>query len=144
MTAKQYLRQLWRLQQNIRILTEEIEERRTQLTSTAVPTLGDKVQTSPGGDKFADMIAALADKEVYQEQLLYEYNIMRAEILGQIMALDNEMYVEVLRSRYLLRKQLKQIAKETNYSYDRICHIHGEALLAFSKKYLQPADDSIL
>lgn len=144
MTAKQYLRQLWRLQQNIRILTEEIEERRTQLTSTAVPTLGDKVQTSPGGDKFADMIAALADKEVYQEQLLYEYNLMRAEILGQIMALDNEMHVEVLRSRYLLRKQLKQIAKETNYSYDRICHIHGEALLAFYKKYLQPADDSIL
>ena len=135
MTAKQYLRQLWRLQLNIAILTEEIESRKTSLTSTTAPVLGDRVQTSSTGDRFADMIAVLADKELQQERLLYEYHIMRADILQEISALDNEMQVTVLYGRYLMRKSLRQIAEETNYSYDRICHIHGEALIAFAQKY---------
>lgn len=135
MTAKQYLRQLWRLEQNIRILTEELETRRTSLTSTTAPVLGDRVQTSPGGDRFADLIAALADKEIRQEELLYQYKLMRAQILEQILELDNEMQVEVLRSRYLKRETLRKIAADNHYSYDRICHIHGEALLAFAAKH---------
>ncbi len=135
MTAKHYLRQLWRLQRNIEILAEEIEIRRTSLTSTTAPVFGDRVQTTPGGDRFADLMAALADKELEQEELIYQYRLMRARILEEIMALDNEMQVVVLRSRYLNRETLRKIAEENHYSYDRICHIHGEALLAFAAKH---------
>lgn len=135
MTAKQYLRQLRKLERNIRILTEEIEQRRSSLTSTSAPIAGDKVQTSPGGDRFADLIAALADIELQQETLIGIYHSMRAEMVNQILSLDNDMQVTVLRSRYLLGKSLRIVAQETHYSYERICHIHGEALAAFTKKY---------
>lgn len=135
MTAKQYLRQLRKLERNILILTEEIEQRRSSLTSTSAPIAGDKVQTSPGGDRFADLIAALADIELQQETLIGIYHSMRAEMVSQILSLDNDMQVTVLRSRYLLGKSLRIVAQETHYSYERICHIHGEALAAFTKKY---------
>lgn len=135
MTAKQYLRQLRKLERNILILTEEIEQRRSSLTSTSAPIAGDKVQTSPGGDRFADLIAALADIELQQETLIGIYHSMRAEMVSQILSLDNDMQVTVLRSRYLLGKSLRIVAQETHYSYERICHIHGEALVAFTKKY---------
>lgn len=135
MTAKQYLRQLRKLERNILILTEEIEQRRSSLTSTSAPIAGDKVQTSPGGDRFADLIAALADIELQQETLTGIYHSMRAEMVNQILSLDNDMQVTVLRSRYLLGKSLRIVAQETHYSYERICHIHGEALAAFIKKY---------
>lgn len=135
MTAKQYLRQIRKLQRNIDILTEEIEERRAKLTSTSSPVLGDRVQTSPGGDRFADLIAALADKELEQEELVYKYQIMRLTMIEQITSLDTDVQVAVLRGRYLQGKALRRIAEEMHYSYDRICHIHGEALAAFAAKF---------
>lgn len=135
MTAKQYLRQILKAERNIKILEEEIEERRTKLESTAAPSLGDKVQTSPGGDRFAEMVANLADKEIQQAELVYIYKDMRITMVNQIIGLDNDMQVAVLRGRYIQGKSLRMIAWEQHYSYDRICHVHGEALTAFAKKY---------
>lgn len=135
MTAKQYLRQILKAQRNIQILTDEIEERRTKLMSTAAPTLGDKVQTSPSGDRFADMMAALADKEIQQAEMLYAYKLLRIQIIDQLMGLDSDVQVAVLRARYIQGKSLRIVAQEMHYSYDRICHIHGEALVSFIKKY---------
>lgn len=137
MTAKQYLRQLTKLELNITILTEELEERRTRLTSTAAPPLGDKVQSSPKGDVFASMMAALADKELQRAELIYAYERQRDTIVEQILGMENATQSTVLYMRYVQRKSLGEIATVLIYSYDRICHIHGEALLAFSKQYLE-------
>lgn len=136
MTVKQYLRQLSKLQTNIDILSSELEERRTRLESTAAPPLGDKVQTSPGGDRFADAIAAMADKDIQRRELIYIYEELRARIVDQILALDNELQQRVLYERYVHGKQLRVIALELHYSYDRICHVHGEALISFAKKHV--------
>lgn len=139
MTAKQYLRQLSKLELNIKILTDELEERRTRLTSTAAPALGDKVQSSPRGDAFAAAVAALADKDRKRTEMIYVYEQMRDRIVEQILGLDNVTQSQVLYERYVRRQSLRVIADEMVYSYDRICHIHGEALVAFSKRFL---DDS--
>ena len=136
MTAKQYLRQLSRLQQNIKILAEEIEERRTRLTSTAAPSLGDKVQSSPQADAFATAMAILADKDLQRQDLVWIYEAKRDEIVDQILGLDNIVQQRVLYERYVRERYLKDIAAEMHYSYDRICHIHGEALSSFARKYI--------
>lgn len=136
MTAKQYLRQLSKLQQNIRILSEEIEERRTRLTSTAAPTLGDRVQSSPKADAFATAMAILADKDLERQELIYVYEDMRDKIVDQILELENVAQQRVLYERYVHGKALKVIAVEMSYSYDRICHIHGEALISFTKRHV--------
>lgn len=135
MTVKQYLRQIMKAQLHIDILREEIEARRTALTSTASPVLGDRVQTSPGGDRFADLIAVLADKEAQLEWELMDFIDLRDRIIHQILGIDNVIQSRVLYDRYVQNKFLKDIAREQSYSYDRICHIHGEALQHFFQKY---------
>lgn len=134
MTAKQYLRQLTNLELNIRILSEEIEERRSRLTSTAAPILGDRVQTSPK-DVFASMMAALADKEVAQADLILIYEQKRDEIVSQILGLDDAVQGRVLYERYVQRKRWEVIADGMHYSIQRIFQIHGNALVEFARKY---------
>lgn len=134
MTAKQYLRQLTNLELNIRILSEEIEERRSRLTSTAAPILGDRVQTSPK-DVFASMMAALADKEVAQADLILIYEQKRDEIVTQILGMDDAVQGRVLYERYVQRKRWEVIADGMHYSIQRIFQIHGNALVEFARKY---------
>ena len=137
MTSKQYLRQLARLQLNIKILTEELEERRTRLTSTAAPVLGDKVQSSPRGDSFAAAMAALIDRDTQRQELVYIYEQERDRIVAEIMGLPNPLQARVLYDRYVQNRTLVQIADDTHYSYTRICHVHGQALADFFRLYLQ-------
>ena len=59
------------------------------------------------------------------------------EIVLQIMAMPVTIHSLVLFDRYVQNKTLVQISEEQHYSYTRICHIHGEALRAFSCRYLQ-------
>lgn len=136
MTAKHYLRQLAKIQRSIEILKDEIDERRTRLESTSAPVLGDRVQTSPGGDRFADAIAILADKDLQRQELIYTYESLRDTIVDQILELDNEIQQKVLYERYVHNRMLKSIATELHYSYDRVCHIHGEALISFTRKHV--------
>lgn len=136
MTAKQYLRQLSQIEFNIRLLTEELEERRTRLTSTAAPSLGDKVQSSPKGDAFAYAMAVIADKDLQRTELIVTYELLRDKIIEQILGLDDPMQGRVLYERYVQRKRWEAIADDAHYTIQRIFQIHGNALVAFAVKYL--------
>lgn len=136
MTAKQYLRQLSKIELNIRLLTEELEERRTRLTSTAAPPLGDKVQSSPKGDTFASAMAVLADKDLQRRELIVCYEMLRDEIVEKILGLDNSIYSQVLYERYVQRKSWDSISEDMHYSLQHIFRLHGNALVAFAVKYL--------
>lgn len=135
MTAKQYLRQLTNLELNIRILTDELEERRTRLTSTAAPPLGDKVQSSPRGDAFAAALAALADKDVQRREMIFIYEKQRDTIVDQIIGLDDAVQSQVLYERYIRGRRWDVIADDMHFSIQRIFQIHGNALVEFAKKY---------
>lgn len=135
MTAKQYLRQVRKAQLQIQRLTEEIEERRTAITSTAAPILGDRVQTSPS-DHFAAAMAQLMDLDMHRAEEMLDYLILKDKISEQVRSIEPELYQTVLYKRYINAMSLRKIAEEEGYSYDWICHVHGDALLAFSKKFL--------
>lgn len=135
MTAKQYLRQLARLAQHIKILSDELEERRERLTSAAMPPLGEKVQTTPHGDKFADMIAALADKDLQRQEQIYCYEQLRDDIIDEILGLDNDVHQAILYRRYVQQEPLRQIAEELHYEYKYLCRLHGLALINFKITY---------
>lgn len=135
MTAKQYLRQVRKAQLQIQRLSEEIEERRTAITSTAAPILGDRVQTSPS-DHFAAAMAQLMDMDMRRAEEMLDYLILKDKISEQVRSIEPEIYQTVLYKRYINAMSLRKIAEEEGYSYDWICHVHGDALLAFSKKFL--------
>lgn len=134
MTAKQYLRQVRKAQLQIQRLTEEIEERRTAITSTAAPILGDRVQTSPS-DHFAAAMAQLMDLDMRRAEEMLDYLILKDKISAQVRSIEPELYQTVLYKRYINAMSLRKIAEEEGYSYDWICHVHGDALIAFSKKF---------
>lgn len=135
MTAKQYLRQVRKAQLQIQRLNEEIEERRTAIQSTAAPIFGDRVQTSPS-DHFAAAMAQLIDLDMRRAEEMLDYLILKDKISAQVRSIEPELYQTVLYKRYINAKSLRKIAEEEGYSYDWICHVHGDALLAFSKKFL--------
>lgn len=135
MTAKQYLGQLRTLQKHIKVLKEELIRRRTSLESTAAPILSDRVQTSPGGDRFADAIAALADKDIQLEELLRVYSDLRQHIIVQICRMPNELQSSVLRLKYAEGMSLPQVADALHYSEGYIKQVHTAALLSFEARY---------
>lgn len=137
MNAKQYLAQLRKIAANIAVLQEEIIRCRTRLESTTMNISGDRVQSFGTKDRFADQIAALADKETVYCDMLETYETLRQRIVAKVLGLDNPVYSRILYSRYVQGKTLLAIGEEIGYSYDRTRHIHGEALQAFAEKYLR-------
>ena len=136
MTARQYLQQLRRIMLNIEILQEEIEIRRAKLESTTIHIQGEKVQTSSSGDKFADMMAALADKGMQLNDMLYAYERMRDIMVRQILGLDAPaLQVRILYDRYFKGLALVKIAAEVHYGRDYIWQQHLKALDAFAAQY---------
>lgn len=135
MTSKQYLRKIGKARRRIEKLTLELEERRTRLTSISPPQFSERVQSSQQGDRFADMIAALADTDLKRQQLIFLYEMQRDQIVDEILGLESDLYSELLYRRYVREQSLERIAADLSYSYDRIRHAHGDALIAFAKKY---------
>lgn len=135
MTAKEYLRRLGRLQLNIEKLTAEIEARRARLEAPAMPNLSEKVQSSIGGDRFADAIAHIVDAEIERQQKILAYEAERDRIVEQILDLEDARQARLLYDHYVLGKPLKDLAREYSYDYYWLCHLHGQALQTFSEKY---------
>ena len=141
MTNKEYFQQALWLDRKINSYIREAERLREMTVSIRSPSLGDKVQTSPRGDAFAAAMAAIADRDIQRRELLYTYEELRDRIVGQIIAMPNPLQARVLYDRYVQNRTLVQIADETHYSYTRVCHVHGQALADFYRRYLQ--DDNI-
>lgn len=137
MTAKEHLMQIRQLNNRIVRLTEEIERRRAKLTSTTISTAAERVQSSPHGDKFAGMIAALADKELYRAEMVLIYETMRDTIVDEILGLDDELCQSVLFERYVNGLEWGQVAAKLFFSPSYIYVLHLKALASFSEKYPQ-------
>lgn len=135
MTAKAYLEQLTTLQRNIERLHEEIERQRARLTSTAIKLSADKVQTSLHGDKFADIIAAIADKDLRYRDLLAIYEELREQIVCQILQLPDERYSRILLLKYADGLKLDDIAERIHYSPGYTKQLHSAALTAFKHQF---------
>lgn len=140
MTAKEYLRQIKVLDLKIKQRTEEQIRLRSEALQNGSPELSaDKVQTSISGDRMGDLMTTCADLEKEIKEMIMDFVILRHRIIGEIQALKDRRYVELLYLAYVDYKRLEEIAcvmKKTDgspYSYDHIARLHGEALQEFSK-----------
>lgn len=131
-SPKEYLRQLERLNAKIEHKRQEAEMLRTAMQSLSVKMDADRVQTSHG-DKMPENVAALIDLEKEIETDTIVLISTRDKIINQIHSLPNCLYIKILYKRYVEYKRLEQIAVELHYSYDRIKHLHGDALQVFGK-----------
>ena len=165
MTAKDYLKQVarWRRKiESIEAMSRDRIERQTEELERLYHLAGglkaitydrDIVQVSPENRLEAICVqieeaSTKVSQAVMKERLeagkkvrAYEEKIQ--VIADQIAGMEKEDHAEILRLRYLeteadgRQMRLERIACVMNRTFDRVRHLHGEALEEFRRKYLK-------
>ena len=138
LTAKQYLSQALFLRSAIRRTELQIEEIRTR-ASSAGGIRYDKlnVQTSPTNDTMTNFIIQLEKAEKKSIELMGDYYSTYATIQTQINSVQPDIYRQILSMRYLDGCKLERIADRLSYSDVYVRKLHGRALQAFSRQFLE-------
>jgi hypothetical protein len=134
MKAKEYLLQIETLQTKIEQKRQRAKEyRELALTSGGFDYSKERVQTSNlGGQIENPVIRYIALEQEISEDVLNLQQI-KDKITREIHNINNADFIKMLYKRYVECESLWSIAKDMGYSYDRIRHIHGEALKEFEK-----------
>lgn len=135
MTAKGYLQQLKAMDIRIDQRQKQVDELRALAFGCGSRKDGERVQTSRSPDALEKNIVKYVDIERECDKAIDEYIDFKNVIIGEIQALEDWRYVQLLYKRYVEYKGFGKIAREMEYSYDSIVHMHGTALKAFEEKY---------
>lgn len=136
MTAKEYLQQNYKLDEDIRCL--EQEEVRLRALAEGIKSTTIKDDTIKGGkrrdhtdfsDKYVDEICdKLRNKRL-------KFLRLNAEITQRILDVEDRDERAVLRLRYIEFKKWEEIEEELRFSNSKIHTIHPQALNNLTKKY---------
>lgn len=136
MNAKEYLKQLQKMDVRIKQRQQEKDELRTMLGSiSSFDYSKDRVQTGQASDAhYVKIIEKITEIEEGIGHLITEYLEKKHEMIGQIQKLKNDKHIEVLYKRYIEFKRIEDIAEEMNYTYPYAISLHGNALKEFEKE----------
>lgn len=135
MTNKEYLKQLWTLDGEIAVLSQEIEDLRIRAKCIGSPNTDcERVMTSPDQEaRYTKYIAEMVDIMDMVRRQQEQYASLRKRITQSICQMDNADERIVLRRRYLLHQTWEQIAEEMNASRRTVIYWHGTALIHFKQ-----------
>ena len=128
MTAKQFLSQAYRLDKRIERRTEDIARMRARMEKATVQLTG--MPRGGSGADWTDVSIRVLEYEASVKAEIAELCRVKQMIREAIDAVEDARYRELLELRYIVGMRWEQIAVEMNYSFDRIKHMHGEALRA--------------
>ena len=135
MTAKEYLSEVQKLQNDIELEQRELQSVRDAATRITTSYSGVKVQSNSHYDKVADNATKIADLESEIVTDIEQLFALKHRIINQIQGLGNINYVNVLYLRYVELNDFFTIAEQMNYTYQYVVFLHGKALKAFEKQY---------
>lgn len=131
MTAKQYLKQGYRLKELIRTHRDELTQLRSMLGSVSGPSY-DKIgggTTKWNGDTAEyNLVIKCVDLEAQIAQEIDDMVALMAAIHSTIEAVRNTDERLVLRCRYILFLSWDEITRRMNYSDTQVRRLHGSAL----------------
>lgn len=130
MTAKEYLRDLQRLDVEVAALREQIHV----LEKEAEGVQGMRYTAMPKGGKSrdtADVLAEIADLKTLYEKNIAALTEKRKVAMMAIAGIERTELRSVLLMRYCLGRSWSEIAEALNYSRRSILRMHGDALQAF-------------
>lgn len=137
MTAKEYLSQIRKAEIMIRIRAQELQKLKEDTAYiSAIRYDKARVQTSPDGSGFSKAVEESVSLQLEIEKRIQRLTKKRHDIITQIEGLKNTNHIELLKLRYIDGERFEAIACSMGYSFDRIRHMHGEALQAFGRQYL--------
>ena len=131
MTAKEELNQYKYARERVDETLEEYQrykERAEKMTAI----ISDMPRGGVSSNKVEDNAVIMADlSKQYEERWIQaELEKLRIELkLDQV----KEPYRKLLKKRYIQDLNFEKIADEMGYSYVRITHLHGEALIEYEK-----------
>ena len=129
MTAKEYLKQAYSIDQRINAKIEQIISLR-ELTMKASATLSDMPKGSRDAHSKENIIAKMVDLENELNTDIDELVTLKQEILSVIKSVDRADYQTLLEMRYLCFKSWEQIAVDLGYSLHHLYKVHNAALQA--------------
>lgn len=133
MNAKQYLRQLRRLNDIVQSKLDQIEALRSLAQKITHVPKNIKVQESIPEDKMTELISKIIDLQKELKIDIDNLLDLKLKIIHQINSLDNDDYKLLLMLRYLNFKTWEEIAVEMGYTYQWIHVLHGRALKYFER-----------
>lgn len=129
MTAKEYLRQAYRLDQKISSDLEEVASLREMAISVSSPQLAERVQTS--GNTDAPFVRTLEKIMNLEEQINKEIDLLmelKKEIRIVITTVEDTDERMVLKYRYVHNYTWEQIGNELHADARTVRRWHGKAL----------------
>lgn len=145
MTAKEYLKQIKILKNEIRNKESELFLLECLATGTTAPTDKEAVQTSNISDKVGNLTVKMVmlKNEILKDKSEAIEKISECiGVINKVRTIDSETaetQYNILHKRYISFKKLKQIAVEENYTYDYIRELHGVALQN-AKKFIPQSE----
>ena len=133
MNAKQYLRQVRRLDNTVNTKLEQVEMLRAMTTRMTANLTADKVQESNIPDKISTLICKIVDLE---KEIINDINKLidlKTEVMRKIDSIQNDDYRLLLTLRYLNFKTWEQIAVEMKFTFQWVHELHKRALIEFEK-----------
>lgn len=131
MTTREYLSQIRRYDKKISNKREEILNLRSMVYGTSAPMGGDRVQKSGDKDKLGSFMSEIVDMEQELKKMISK----RCSIVREIENLENVDEYDVLAKKYILQKNVKEIASETGKTPRQIFSVISRAIDNFEKKY---------
>ena len=134
MTKKQYLRQGYKLKQEIKSLEQTLEELESNLDNVkAIQYSKDKLQGGPLQDdtNIIEKIDKIIEVENIIKSKLLELKTFQANLILEILKLNNTDEKNLLQARYIMNLTWEEISKELDYSLTQIHRIHRKALENF-------------
>lgn len=135
METKEYLGQISRMDKVIENKLSEIYQLKTLSYGVSAIKNEERVQSSSNFDRIGNIIVKIEQKEIELDNYIDEYIAKKQEIIKQIDSMENEVYYQLLFSRYVQKKKFERIAEDMSYSSRQILRLHGKALQEFEKKY---------
>lgn len=129
MTAKQYLKQAYRLNELINSDIQELEQLKALSKSISSPNLFGM----PSGSKkqeavFVNAIMKIVDLEKIINAEIDKFVDLKKEIRNVILKIPDNNYKLCLMLRYIQFRKWNTIAAEMNFSLKQVYRIHGKAL----------------
>ncbi len=137
MTAKEYLQQIEKLNIQIKHRQEQRAELLTRATRIGANDLSrDRISSNGSNDRIAKYIERYIDMGDEVEERILHLLEVKDQIITQIDGLDKPAYSEILYQRYVLMRKWDDIPEVMHYSITQVYRLHGQALEAFTEKYL--------
>lgn len=133
MEAKKYLKQLMKLDEQIKQKQKQVDELREMRGNIgSFDYSKERVQSSGSGKSQVEESAVrLLSLENEVKEDIIEFVLMKDKIIKEIHQLADANHIKLLYKRYVEFKRLEEIAVEMHYTYIYTRELHGDALNSF-------------